>query len=681
MEDFKVLEQAFRDLVAIVTFTGELSARLHGLVDEGEILAAVTDHFGSSKKYTTTVLLLTEDGKSLRIGRTSLGRRETRAGEKAAGVRLDTFRIPLKKATYYRQVVKEGRTLTPTVAEIVGELFPRPIAGLLTKILGYQYSQSVLTPLRRHGEIIGLLATSAPSMPEYFIPSVENLAHHISTALDLADQYADGIRATNELRISEERYRALFEQAAESIVLADARSGSIVEFNDRAHENLGYTREEFSRLAVHDFQAPESAERILGEGVDAFETQFRGKGGDVIDVLVSSRPISIGGRDFVQIAWRDITSRKRDREALRRSEERYRSLVSNIPDVVWTTDIEGVTTFISSNSERMIGYTPDEVYGGGADILLGRVHPDDAAEVRRAFADLFEERSPYDVQYRYRRKDGAWIWLHDRAVSLYERDGRHCADGVLSDITDLREMQEKALLQEKLAVMGQLAGGVGHELRNPLGAIKNAAYFLGMALENPEPDVQEAIDIISREVDTSESIISSLLGFARPQAPARRRVNVNEIVQQSLSRICVPDNVKVVRRLSSSLPPIQGDPGQLDRLIGNIVLNAIQAMPDGGHLTVRTSKARGKPRGAKWVSVSVSDTGVGIPDEHMDKLFQPLFTTKAKGIGLGLALASTLAEAHGGTIAAESEAGEGSTFTVRLPAEGVRPTDGGGDSH
>jgi PAS domain S-box-containing protein len=676
MEDRELLEEAFQDLVGMVTFVGELSTRLHGLASDNEILAAVSDHFAGSREYDASILLLTEDGSALRVARTSLGRREMRAAEKAAGVRLDTFEIALTKCAICREVVNKGATVTTTIDKIVAQLLPSPIAELVTKILDCQDRPVVLTPVRRHGEIIGVLSISARAVPEYLVPSVENLAHHISTALELAEQHSERRKAADELRASEARYRALFEQAADSILLADSRGGAIIDFNDRAHESLGCTREELAELTVYDFQDPPSADRVLGQAVDAFETRYRTKGGQLVDVLVSSRPISIAGRDFVQITWRDITSRKQAQEALRRSEERYRSLVSNIPDVVWTTDSTGVTTFISPNVVEVIGYTPQEVYEGGASVWLGRVHPADVEMVKRAFAGLFEDNVPFEVQYRYRRKDGAWIWLHDRAVSLYEREGRVHADGVLSDVTEIRKMQEKAVLQEKLAVMGQLAAGVGHELRNPLGAIKNAVYFLGMAIEDPDPELKEAIDILSREVRTSERIIGSLLGFARPQPPARRSVDVNEIVQESLKRIEVPDSIKVVHRFGRSLPPIQADPGQLDRLFGNIILNAIQAMPDGGRLTVGTSKARG----AKRVSVFVSDTGVGIQKEHLGRLFQPLFTTKAKGIGLGLALARALAEAHGGEITAESKVGLGSTFTVTLPVEGTPPSGEAGGS-
>jgi len=233
---------------------------------------------------------------------------------------------------------------------------------------------------------------------------------------------------------------------------------------------------------------------------------------------------------------------------------------------------------------------------------------------------------------------------------------------------ELREAQERLIRQEKLAVLGQLAGGVGHELRNPLGAIKNAAYFLNMVLEEPEPEVKETLDILEKEVRTSERIISSLLGFARPKPPIRRKVDINEVVQEALSRATVPENVEVVTQLDESLPIVLADPDQLTQVFGNIILIAIQAMPDGGQLIVKTSEVSGKPpRSEKWVAVSIADTGVGISEENLKKLFQPLFTTRAKGIGLGLALVKTLVEGHGGTIEVESEVGKGSTFTVSLP--------------
>ena len=235
---------------------------------------------------------------------------------------------------------------------------------------------------------------------------------------------------------------------------------------------------------------------------------------------------------------------------------------------------------------------------------------------------------------------------------------------------ELREAQEQLVRRERLAVLGQLAGGIGHELRNPLGAIKNAAYFLNMVLEEPEPDVKESLKILEKEVATSERIISSLLEFARPKPPVRRKVDINEVVQEALSRATAPRNVKITSELDGALPVVLADPVQLGQVFRNLILNAIQAMPEGGQLTVKSELAS-----PEWVAVSIADTGVGILEENLRKMFEPLFTTKAKGIGLGLAISKTFVEAHGGTIELQSEVGKGSVFSVKLPtdrAEGKR---------
>jgi len=230
---------------------------------------------------------------------------------------------------------------------------------------------------------------------------------------------------------------------------------------------------------------------------------------------------------------------------------------------------------------------------------------------------------------------------------------------------ELQEAQERLVRQEKLAVLGQLAGGVGHELRNPLGAIKNAAYFLNMVLEKPEPEVKETLEILEKEVATSERIISSLLGFARPKPPIRRKVDINEVVQEALSRTTVPEKVEVVRQLDATLPAVLADPDQLAQVFGNVILNGIQAMPQGGRLIVQSEVLN-----PEWVAVSIVDTGVGIPEENLGKIFEPLFTTKSRGIGLGLAVTRTLVEGHGGVIEVESKAAKGSTFVVKLPVGG-----------
>ncbi len=230
---------------------------------------------------------------------------------------------------------------------------------------------------------------------------------------------------------------------------------------------------------------------------------------------------------------------------------------------------------------------------------------------------------------------------------------------------ELREAQDRLVRQEKLAVLGQLAGGVAHELRNPLGVIKNIVYFLNIALAEPGPKVKENLAILEKQVGICDRIISSLLGFARTKAPLRQPVDVNDVLRGALLQTTRPENVEVARQLDEMLPTILADPDQLMQVFGNIILNGFQAMPEGGRLTIKSATPD-----PGWVAISFTDMGLGISEENREKLFEPLFTTKSRGIGLGLAITMTLVEGHGGDILVHSELGKGSTFTVRLPIGG-----------
>ncbi len=251
-----------------------------------------------------------------------------------------------------------------------------------------------------------------------------------------------------------------------------------------------------------------------------------------------------------------------------------------------------------------------------------------------------------------------------RAEEELAKHREHLEELVEERTKELRDAQERLVRSEKLAILGQLAGGVGHELRNPLGSIKNAAYFLEMALEQPEPEVKETLEILNKEVATSEHIISSLLDFARPKPPTRHKVEINHLLQEALSRTNVPEKIKVVSKLDESLPQILADPEQLGQVFRNLILNAIQAMPDGGQLEIRSEVSP-----PAQLAISFADAGVGIPEDNLKKLFEPLFTTRAKGIGLGLSITKILVEGHKGTIEVQSKLGKGSIFTVRLPIE------------
>lgn len=223
----------------------------------------------------------------------------------------------------------------------------------------------------------------------------------------------------------------------------------------------------------------------------------------------------------------------------------------------------------------------------------------------------------------------------------------------------LREAQAELIRKEKLVTLGQLAGGVGHELRNPLGVIKNSVYYLNTILPKDEK-IHKHLGILDREVANSDRIVTELLDFARVKAPVREPASLVAIVRAALDRLPLPEPVAVQLELAESMPAIVVDTYQVVQIVLNFLQNAVQAMPDGGRLTVSTGQD------PEHVFVTVEDTGVGIPPENLARIFQPLFTTKAKGIGLGLALARDLAEANGGLITVESTVGRGSRFTIRF---------------
>jgi PAS domain S-box-containing protein len=234
----------------------------------------------------------------------------------------------------------------------------------------------------------------------------------------------------------------------------------------------------------------------------------------------------------------------------------------------------------------------------------------------------------------------------------------------------LIEAQEKIVRQERLATLGQVAGSIGHELRNPLGVISNAIYFLKMAQPEASEKVKEYLDIIEKETRNSDKFITDLLDFTRLKSQDRKAVLIPGLLSQALERYPVPTSVELALEIPAELPPVFADPQQVVQVLGNLIVNACQAMasrptetgiPGYGKIALSASQQ------GDMIRLDVEDTGEGILPENMNKLFEPLFTTKIKGIGLGLAVSRKLVEANGGRIEVHTELGKGSTFSLYLP--------------
>jgi signal transduction histidine kinase/integral membrane sensor domain MASE1 len=225
----------------------------------------------------------------------------------------------------------------------------------------------------------------------------------------------------------------------------------------------------------------------------------------------------------------------------------------------------------------------------------------------------------------------------------------------------LREAQEQLVRQERLATLGQLAGSVSHELRNPLGVIRNAAYYLRLVQPDADDNIKLYHSLIEDETRTAEKIITDLLDFSRIPSLEREFIAVSELVKRVLKHYPAPSSVQVVLKIPTTLPEVWADPQHVVQVLGNLSVNACQAMPGGGKLTISAAVQ------GEMMRIDVQDSGTGISPENMGKLFEPLFTTKAKGIGLGLAVSQKLAEANNGKIEVQSELGEGSRFILSLP--------------
>jgi PAS domain S-box-containing protein len=373
----------------------------------------------------------------------------------------------------------------------------------------------------------------------------------------------------------------------------------------------------------------------------------------------------------------DITERKRAEKALQQLMEFNEGIVQNMGEGVIVLDQHGDVTFTNPGTDSLLGYVAEELVGQHWTRI---VPPDRQTEVDSTLheADRLELeivrkdglRVPVLVSSTPLLREGPpvgtlWVFtdITDRKRgerALKEYSGR--LEGMVEERTrELHDAQHELMRKQRLAILGQLAGGVSHELRNPLATITNAVYFLQMTLADADEKTKEYLQLISTQAQAAGKIVSDLLDFSRKTVADRQQTPVSDLLAPLQDRCPPPNNVTVTTLVPPDLPAVLVDPQQIGQVLENLVTNAYQAMPDGGTLTVKAKAHNGE------VHLAVIDTGVGIASEHMPKLFEPLFSTKPRGIGLGLSVSRTLTEANGASIEVQSEEGKGSTFTLILP--------------
>jgi len=493
---------------------------------------------------------------------------------------------------------------------------------------------------------------------------------------------------------SEERFRTLTERTSDWIWEVD-RNGIYTYASPKVKDLLGYEPDEVIGKTPFALMPADEAHRVnrLFQDIVRSQEPFQGLRNTCIHregrpVTLETSGVPVFDTDGNLLGYRgvdrDITKRIRAEEALRESERRYRLLIENIPTVAWITRQDGRTVFISSNVEKVYGYTTDEVLASGDKLWYGRIHPDDRDHVKDAFRSLFDQKVQYNVEYRIQRKDGQWIWIHDRANIVEEKAGAHFAYGVFSDITDRkRAEEEKAKLQsqlqqaQKMEAIGTLAGGIAHDFNNLLMGIQGRASLMSLELDASHPH-SEHLNAIEEYIRSAADLTRQLLGFARGGKYEVKTSDMNELVLNSATMFGrTKREIQIHTKLYNQTPVVEVDRSQIEQVLLNMYVNAWQAMPDGGELYLETKIVAlddefCKPYQAepgRYVKVSVTDTGIGMDEATRQRVFDPFFTTQEKGRGTGLGLASAygIIKNHRGMITVYSESGNGTTFSVYLP--------------
>jgi len=535
----------------------------------------------------------------------------------------------------------------------------------------------------------------------------------------------DCMRIETSLRESEDKFKTIAEHSGVGIFLV--QDGAFKYVNPRIAATMGCTPGEIvETMTPRDIVLPEDwplvgtnmVKRLAGKAApDHYEFRILTKRGDIVHVENHASLISYRGRPAIMASLLDITERKTAEQAVQESDKRLKAFIEANPDGVYFSDREGVFQRINRAGAKILGHgAPQEVIGRKAIDFWA-----DPAERDRFLSDLREKGSVKGFTMRGRRADGSRIYLEATSRLVLDEGGNISGiEGILRDITDrtlaemglaektrelesayreLKAAQSRVLQQEKMASIGQLAAGVAHEINNPTGFVisnlgtldkyvgRMKEYLAAQAaLIGPMSGtaqgaallelgkrikidyvMADAPQLLRESLDGAnriKDIVQNLKSFSRMNNAELEPADINAGLESTI--VIAWNELKykaTVKKEYGDIPPLICNLGQLNQVFMNLLVNAAQAIETRGEITVRTGRENGS------VFVSVSDTGCGIAEENLARIFDPFFTTKevGKGTGLGLSIAYDIVKKHKGDISVQSEAGKGTTFTVRIP--------------
>ena len=488
------------------------------------------------------------------------------------------------------------------------------------------------------------------------------------------------------------RYKELLENVDDAVYIFD-QEGNILEANEAAYLQLGYTSDMFFNLNLSAIIPDKDSEMIIKQLDSKTGSSSQDKitlvtchfktDGSCIPVEINSRPITYRGKKVILNVARNISKRIEAENALRESEERYRSVVENSHDGIMVVDDNFIILYANSVLPRILGYSLKEIEGSDFRKYLADKNailiPDHLLEQQHN-----EKIASYD-EYDIICKNGEKKCVKIRANRFEDSNGKIKTVALILDITNqLRIEQEKKQLEaqlihaQKMEAIGTLAGGIAHDFNNILMSIQGSISIMRLQI-NADQHQHKYITEIENSITSAGNFTKQLLSFSRKEKYKLKSTCLNDIIEtNSIMFIRARKEIKLHKKLAKDIWDVKVDKNQIEQVLINLYVNAWHAMPKGGDLYLQTENVRlnddfcepFKVRGGKYVSISVTDTGTGMEQKIMGRIFEPFFTTKeaGKGTGLGLALTYSIITNHRGIIKVSSKKGHGSTFNIYLPA-------------
>ncbi|MBI5141638.1 MAG: HDOD domain-containing protein [Nitrospirae bacterium] len=503
-----------------------------------------------------------------------------------------------------------------------------------------------------------------------------------SAAESLSSVLSNKTRMASELRLSARRYENLFESSNDAIVL-HSTDGKIIQTNQRMSELIGRADRIPEGGILTDFLSADVRSvhsirlRVLWGGSEGgrLETRFHHNGGIPIDVEISSRTVD-QNTGLVQSFIRDISDQKRIANELEGQKERLAVTLRSIADGVISTDTGGRITLMNRTAEILTGFTEQEAAGKRLDevaLMIDTINRDPVIEPHR---QVLSGGKPMDFgpQLILVSRDGDEHHITMLGTPVRDRQGGTIGvTMVFSDLTEKKQMEEELVRAQKLESLGVLAGGIAHDFNNILTALMGNISIARFSLQKGE-DVSRKLEQAEKACSRARDLTQQLLTFAKGGAPVKKTAHIADIIHDTTQFVLRGSNIKCEFSLPADLKPVEVDVGQISQVINNLVINAKHAMPNGGTINISAenttvSLMSGIPlKPGEYVEIRVADEGCGIPEDHLKRIFDPYFTTKQTGSGLGLASCYSIVSRHQGYITVESDLDIGTTMHIYLPS-------------